>query len=192
MVLLIDNYDSFTYNLYQYIGAYKKEIKVVRNDEITIEEIEKMNPSHIVISSGPGTPQKAGLCMDIINNFYKKIPILGVGLGHQCIGLAFGAKLIQSKKLSHGKTSIVMHKGMNIFEEIKNPMRVGRYHSLVLDMDTISDCFEIAAITEDKEVMAIFHKEYPLVGVQFNPESINTPEGQKIIENFLKKELILC
>ncbi|HOQ16461.1 MAG TPA: aminodeoxychorismate/anthranilate synthase component II [Defluviitaleaceae bacterium] len=192
MVLLIDNYDSFTYNLYQYIGAYKKEIKVVRNDEITIEEIEKMNPSHIVISSGPGTPQKAGLCMDIIKNFYKKIPILGVGLGHQCIGLAFGAKLIQSKKLSHGKTSIVMHKGMNIFEEIKNPMRVGRYHSLVLDMDTISDCFEIAAITEDKEVMAIFHKEYPLVGVQFNPESINTPEGQKIIENFLKKELILC
>ncbi len=149
-----------------------------------------MNPSHIVISSGPGTPQKAGLCMDIIKNFYKKIPILGVGLGHQCIGLAFGAKLIQSKKLSHGKTSIVMHKGMNIFEEIKNPMRVGRYHSLVLDMDTISDCFEIAAITEDKEVMAIFHKEYPLVGVQFNPESINTPEGQKIIENFLKKELI--
>lgn len=192
MVLLIDNYDSFTYNLYQYIARYEKDIKVVRNDEITIKETEKIKPSHIVISSGPKKPTDAGQSIDIIKHFYKDIPILGISLGHQCIGVAFGAKLNSSKKIFHGKTSIIMHKGTNVFEGIKNPMKVARYHSLVLDMDTIPDCFEIAAITEDKELMAIYHKEYPLVGLQFNPESIYTPEGMKIIGNFLGKEPNIC
>ncbi|WP_058486038.1 anthranilate synthase component II [Defluviitalea phaphyphila] len=192
MVLLIDNYDSFTYNLYQYIGRYEKNIKVVRNDEISIEEIEDINPDYIVLSPGPKTPKEAGICVDVVKRFYKKIPILGICLGHQCIGAAFKAKIVHAKKLFHGKSSIIMHKGTRIFKGIKNPMKAARYHSLAVDINTIPDCFEVAATTEDKEVMAIFHKEYPLFGLQFHPESIYTPDGMKIIENFLRKEDELC
>lgn len=192
MILLIDNYDSFTYILYQYMGQYKKKIIVARNNEITLKEIEEIAPEYIVISPGPKTPKDAGICVDVIKNFYKEIPILGICLGHQCIGAAFGARITRAKHLFHGKTSIIMHKGINVFEGIKNPMKATRYHSLAIDIHTIPDCFEIGATTEDKEVMAIFHKEYPLIGLQFHPESIYTPDGMKIIKNFLRKEPIVC
>lgn len=192
MILLIDNYDSFTYNLYQYLGKYEKNIKVVRNDEISLEEIEELSPDYIVLSPGPKTPKEAGICIDVIKKFHNKIPILGICLGHQCIGAAFGAEITYAKELVHGKASIIMHKGMDVFEGIENPMKVARYHSLAVSMDSIPDCFYIGATTQDKEVMAIIHKKYPLVGLQFHPESIYTPDGIKIIENFLEKERVVC
>jgi len=192
MVLLIDNYDSFTYNLYQYIGKYEKNIKVVRNDEITIEEIEDLNPDHIVISPGPKSPKEAGICIEVIKHFHDKIPILGICLGHQCIGAAFGAEITYAKQLVHGKASKIFHKGIVVFSGIENPMQGARYHSLAVRLDTIPDCFEIAAMTEDEEVMSIIHKEYPLIGLQFHPESIYTPDGIKIIKKFLEKERVIC
>ena len=192
MVLFIDNYDSFTYNLYQYIGKYEKNIKVVRNDEITIEEIEDLNPDHIVISPGPKSPKEAGICIEVIKHFHDKIPILGICLGHQCIGAAFGAEITYAKQLVHGKASKIFHKGIGVFSGIENPMQGARYHSLAVRLDTIPDCFEIAAMTEDEEVMSIIHKEYPLIGLQFHPESIYTPDGIKIIKKFLEKERVIC
>jgi len=191
MVLLIDNYDSFTYNLYQYIGKYEKNIEVVRNDEISLEEREALSPDHIVLSPGPKTPKEAGICIEVIKKFYDKIPILGICLGHQCIGAAFGAEITYAKELVHGKTSLIIHKGIDVFSGIANPMMAARYHSLAINPVTIPDCFEIAAITEDEEVMSIIHKEYPLVGLQFHPESIYTPDGITIIKNFLEKERII-
>lgn len=191
MVLLIDNYDSFTYNLYQYIGKYEKNIEVVRNDEISLEEIEALNPDHIVLSPGPKTPKEAGICIEVIKKFYDKIPILGICLGHQCIGAAFGADITYAKELVHGKSSQIIHKGIDVFSGIEKPMKAARYHSLAVRLDTIPDCFEIAAITEDEEVMSIIHKEYPLVGLQFHPESIYTPDGITIIKNFLEKERVI-
>ena len=185
MILLIDNYDSFTYNLYQYMGIFEKDIKVVRNDKITIQEIEQLNPNRIVLSPGPKSPKEAGICMDVVKHFYTKKPILGICLGHQSIGAAFGAKIIHAKELMHGKQSLIEHDGKSVFEGIPSPVHVARYHSLAVDEKTLPDVFEILARTEDGEIMAMQHKEYPLIGIQFHPESILTEMGMRILENFL-------
>ena len=183
-ILMIDNYDSFTFNLVQYLGILGKNIKVRRNDKITLDEIRKMAPSKIVISPGPGRPADAGITEDIIRHFYKEIPILGVCLGHQCIGEVFGAEVINSGTVVHGKTSIIYHDGKSIFTGIENPFEAARYHSLILKKDTIPDCLEITARTEDGIVMGVRHKNYKLEGIQFHPESFLTPIGLKILKNF--------
>lgn len=186
MILLIDNYDSFTYNLYQYLGTFDSDIKVVRNDEITVEDIRKINPDKIVISPGPKSPKEAGICVETIKTYYKEYPILGICLGHQSIGEAFGATVSYAKQLYHGKFSMIEHDGKGIFKGIESPMKVARYHSLAIIDGTLPECFNIQSKTDDGEIMAISHKEYPLVGLQFHPESIYTPEGMKLIENFIK------
>lgn len=184
MILLIDNYDSFVYNLYQYLGTLNPEIKVYRNDKITIEEIRALNPTHIVLSPGPKAPKDAGICIELIKELYKEYPILGICLGHQAIGAAFGAKVTYAKELFHGKFSMIEHKGEGIFNGIDSPCKVARYHSLAVDSSGLEE-FEILAKTDDDEIMAMEHKEFPLVGLQFHPESIYTPEGIKMIKNFL-------
>ena len=186
MILLIDNYDFFTYNLYQYMGIFEKDIKVVRNDKVTIEEIEQLNPDRIVLSPGPKSPKESGICIDVVKHFYQKKPILGICLGHQSIGAAFGAEIVHAKELMHGKQSLITQDGRGIFEGIPSPVHVARYHSLAVDEKTLPDVFEILARTEDGEIMAMQHKEYPLIGIQFHPESIYTDHGKKMIENFLK------
>lgn len=186
MILLIDNYDSFTYNLYQYLSEFNQDIKVFRNDKITIAEIEKLNPDYIIISPGPGVPKDAGICVDVIKKFYKTKPILGVCLGHQAIGYAFGAKIVNAGKIVHGKVSNIFHKGKSILKNIPNPFKATRYHSLIIDRETLSSDFDIIAETEDNLIMGIVHKNYPnLIGVQFHPESILTEEGKKILFNFI-------
>lgn len=185
MILLIDNYDSFTYNLYQYLGEFDSDIKVVRNDEITVEEIEEINPDRIVISPGPKSPKEAGICIETIKKYYKKYPILGICLGHQSIGEAFGATVTYAKELYHGKFSMIEHDGSGVFQGIESPMKVARYHSLAVLEETLPDCIKVQSRTEDGEIMAMCHKEYPLVGLQFHPESIYTPEGMKLISNFI-------
>lgn len=185
MLLMIDNYDSFTYNLVQYLGEMGEDVEVYRNDKITIADIDSLKPSKIVISPGPCTPEKAGISIDVIKEFSGKIPILGVCLGHQAIGHAFGARIINARRLMHGKTSRIFHDGKTIFHKIKNPFEATRYHSLVIDEGSLSKAFEISARSEDGEVMAIRHKDYPLEGVQFHPESILTVEGKDILRNFL-------
>ncbi|GMT48554.1 MAG: glutamine amidotransferase [bacterium] len=185
MILFIDNYDSFTYNLVQYIGEQDSDLQVFRNDQITLEEIEKLSPKGIVISPGPCTPKEAGLSVDIIKHFYKRIPIFGVCLGHQSIGYAFGAEVVGAKDIVHGKTSEIRHNGKTLFTGLEDPFTATRYHSLILNRDTIPNCFEITCWIEDNTVMGIRHKDYPLEGVQFHPESILTQVGKKIIANFL-------
>lgn len=185
MILLIDNYDSFTYNLYQFIGIFNDDIKVVRNDFTTIEEIEKLNPESIVISPGPKSPKEAGICLDVIRHFAGKKPILGICLGHQCIGEAFGGTVSHAKKIFHGKQSVIEHTGDSVFTGIGNNIKVARYHSLAIMPDSMPDCLAVIAKTEDGEIMAVKHKEYPVVGLQFHPESIYTEHGKRIIENFL-------
>lgn len=185
MILLIDNYDSFTYNLYQYIGTFDGDILVARNDEITIEEIVKLNPSHIVLSPGPKSPLEAGICLEVIRQFAGKIPILGICLGHQCIGEAFGATVTHAKKICHGKKSPVKHDGSGIFSGIPSPLLVARYHSLSILAETIPDCLEVLAESDDKEIMAVRHRDFPIVGLQFHPESVYTEHGKRMIENFL-------
>lgn len=186
MILLIDNYDSFVYNLYQYIGSIDDNVVVYRNDEISIDEIKKLKPSKIVLSPGPKAPKDAGICIELIKELYKTYPILGICLGHQAIGEAFGATVSYAKSLFHGKYSYINHNGKGIFEGIKNPVKVARYHSLAILPETLGNEFEIQAKTEDGEIMAICHKEYPLIGLQFHPESVYTEEGLKMVENFLK------
>lgn len=185
MILLIDNYDSFTYNLYQYIGIFTEDIKVVRNDKITIAEIESMNPDRIVISPGPKSPKEAGICLELIRHFAGRKPILGICLGHQCIGEAFGATVSYAKKIVHGKQSVITHEGNSVFEGIDSPVKVARYHSLAIIENTIPDCLRVIAKTEDGEIMAVKHTEYPIVGLQFHPESIYTEHGKRMIENFV-------
>ncbi len=187
MILVIDNYDSFTYNLVQYIGSLGETLIVKRNDEITLEEIEKLNPDKIVISPGPGYPNSAGISLDVIKTFYKKYPLLGVCLGHQSIAEAFQGKVIQAKELVHGKDSDINHDGKGLFANVPNPLKGGRYHSLIVERETLPDCLEITAETADHQIMGIRHKEYPVEGVQFHPESIMTKDGMKIIENFVRK-----
>jgi len=184
-ILMIDNYDSFTFNLVQYLGILGENIKVRRNDKIGLGEIEKMEPSRIVISPGPGRPVNAGMSKDIIKHFYKEIPILGVCLGHQCIGEVFGSEVINSGVVIHGKTSKIYHDGKSIFTGVENPFEAARYHSLILKKDTIPSSLEVTAHTEDDIVMGVRHKNYKLEGIQFHPESFLTPDGLKILKNFI-------
>ncbi|MBI3814042.1 MAG: aminodeoxychorismate/anthranilate synthase component II [Nitrospinae bacterium] len=186
MLLVIDNYDSFTYNLVQYLGELGQDIRVYRNDKITLKEIESLNPDRIVISPGPCTPKEAGVSVDLIKRFAGKIPILGVCLGHQSIGYAFGGEIIHAKKLMHGKTSMIHHDGKTIFENLPNPFEATRYHSLVIERESIPDELEIIAETDDGEIMGVRHKEYIIEGVQFHPESILTKAGKDLLRNFLK------
>lgn len=188
MILLIDNYDSFTYNLYQQIAGLGKDVKVVRNDALTIEEIEQLHPEAIVLSPGPGTPKEAGITVDVVKYFYNKVPILGICLGHQAIGEAFGGDIIQAKQIMHGKISYLQYEKKGIFEEFDGDIEVMRYHSLVIDPKTLSNEFEILATTKDDgEIMAIQHKQYHVVGLQFHPESIGTVEGTSIVSTFFDK-----
>jgi len=184
-ILMIDNYDSFTFNLVQYLGILGENIKVRRNDRISLDEIEEMGPAKIVISPGPGRPDDAGISKDLIKRFYKKIPILGVCLGHQSIGEVFGARVINSGTVVHGKTSEIHHDGKTIYKGIENPFTAARYHSLILKPDTIPSSFEITAQTVDGTVMGIRHRDCPLEGIQFHPESFLTPCGMKILKNFI-------
>ncbi|MEQ6359603.1 aminodeoxychorismate/anthranilate synthase component II [Thermoanaerobacter thermohydrosulfuricus] len=186
MILIIDNYDSFTYNLYQYVGEMSKEIFVIRNDEVSVKDIEKLNPEKIILSPGPGRPENAGICVDVIKSLEDKIPILGICLGHQAIGYAYGAKIVKADKIMHGKTSLVFHKGEEIFKDIKNPIEAMRYHSLVIDRQTLPRDLEITAYTEEGVIMGVRHKMYPVYGLQFHPESILTEQGKEILRNFLE------
>ena len=186
MLLMIDNYDSFTYNLVQYFGELGEELKVFRNDKITLDEIAGLQPEGIVISPGPCTPKEAGISVDTIKRFAGKIPILGVCLGHQSIGEAFGGDVVRAARLMHGKTSMVRHDGRTIFKDIENPFEATRYHSLIVKRETLPDCLEVSAETEQGEIMALRHKEYFVEGVQFHPESILTRPGKDILRNFLR------
>ena len=185
-IILIDNYDSFTFNLYHYLSSLKVNVEVIRNDQITSHEILKKRYHKIVISPGPGNPNQSGNCLKIVKSLYKKIPILGVCLGHQIIGQVFGSKIIQARKLMHGKTSKIFHNKIGIFKGIKKNLIGTRYHSLVIDRKTLNKNFIITAKTKDNVIMGIMHKSYNLHGLQFHPESINTKEGMKLIRNFLK------
>ncbi len=185
MVLIIDNYDSFTYNLVQQIGALGTRIEVVRNDKITLPEIESKKPSHIIISPGPCTPKEGGISNSVIKAFAGKIPILGVCLGHQCIAYTFGAKIIRARRIMHGKTSMIHHDNKTIFNGLTNPFEATRYHSLIINKETLASTFEISAFADQDEIMGIRHKELPLEGIQFHPESFLTMHGSKLIKNFL-------
>ena len=188
MILLIDNYDSFSYNLYQLIGAVEPDIKVVRNDECTLEEIAEMKPEAIILSPGPGRPEDAGICIPVIKEFAGKIPILGVCLGHQSICEAFGGTVSYAKELMHGKQSkIKLDTGCPLFKGLPEIISVARYHSLTADRDTLKPPLKITALTLDGEIMAVQHKDYPIYGVQFHPESIMTPDGKAMLKNFIKE-----
>ena len=185
MILLIDNYDSFTYNLYQYLGIFSDDVRVVRNDKITLEEIRRMKPDGIVLSPGPKNPDEAGICMEVVQSFYDKLPILGICLGHQCIGQALGGTVSYAKELFHGKQSLIEHDKTSIFTGIDTPIKVARYHSLAVQSGDLPECLKVLARTQDGEIMAVRHKDYPVVGLQFHPESIYTEHGKRMIENFV-------
>lgn len=186
MIVVIDNYDSFTYNLCQYLGELGAEMKIFRNDKISVKELESLKPEKIVISPGPCTPDKAGISIDVIKHFGKKTPILGVCLGHQAIGEAYGGDVIRADYLMHGKTSMIHHDGTTIFKGVKNPFVATRYHSLIIKKSTCPNALEVIAWTDDDIIMGVKHKKDPVWGVQFHPESILTTEGKKILKNFLK------
>ena len=186
MLLVIDNYDSFTYNLVQYFGELGAEMRIYRNDEITLDEIVDLAPERICISPGPCTPKEAGISNDVIREFGSKLPLLGVCLGHQCVGHVFGASVVRADRLMHGKTSLVEHNGEGVFAGLENPFEATRYHSLIVKRDTVPDCLEITAETAEKEIMGLRHRELPVFGVQFHPESILTGEGKKLLKNFLE------
>ena len=185
-ILLIDNYDSFTYNLYHYLSSLKCKVEIYRNDKIDIKKIKKNKYQKIVISPGPGNPNQAGSCIKIVKNLYKTIPILGVCLGHQIIGQAFKSKIVEAKKIMHGKTSLIKHNKKGIFKGVKKIISATRYHSLIIDRNSLGNELLITAETLDKIIMGIMHKKYNVHGVQFHPESIKTPEGMKLLKNFLK------
>ena len=192
MVFVLDNYDSFTYNLVQYLGELGAEVEVRRNDQITIADIEKMRPERIVISPGPCTPQEAGISIELIRHFAGKVPLLGVCLGHQAIGAAFGGEVVRAKNLMHGKTSQVEHDGKTIFRGLASPMTATRYHSLIVAEDSLPGELEVSAWTCDRDgtrvIMGLRHRTFPVEGVQFHPESVLTGEGKKLVENFLRSE----
>lgn len=190
MILMIDNYDSFTYNLVQYLGALGQEIRVFRNDKITPRQIRKLRPKKIVISPGPGRPEDAGISCEVIKEFAGEIPILGVCLGHQCLGYVYGGRIIGAKRLMHGKTSFIYHNQKTIFKGIPNPFEATRYHSLIVEKKSLPDALEIIAWTKDNEIMGLKHKEFPLWGVQFHPESILTKVGKSILANFLNEAIL--
>ncbi|MBM7540896.1 anthranilate synthase component II [Amphibacillus cookii] len=186
MILLIDNYDSFTYNLYQYISELGEQVKVVRNDQITLTEIESLSPEAIVLSPGPGAPKEAGICIDVVKAFEQKIPILGICLGHQAIGEAYGATVSHAKFVKHGKTSQIKHHHDHIFQDLNDTIEVMRYHSLVILKETLPPCLTVTAMSlEDQEIMAVKHNDFPIYGMQFHPESIGTTDGKKLLANFL-------
>lgn len=187
MLLMIDNYDSFTYNLYQYLCELGAEVEVARNDKISLEEIQDMSPEGIIISPGPSTPLEAGISNDVIRHFGPNIPTLGVCLGHQCIGYVYGAKVDRADEIRHGKTSMVNHNGAGVLAGLPNPFEAIRYHSLVVYPETMPDTLEVTATTRDGLIMALRHKEHPIEGVQFHPESILTPDGKHLLQNFLDK-----
>lgn len=185
MILMIDNFDSFTYNLVQYFLELGEEVKVVRNNEITVDDIATIAPDCIVISPGPKCPSKAGISIETIKKYTGKVPILGVCLGHQSMGEAYGGKIVKAKKLMHGKTSMIKHDGKGIYKGIENPMQAIRYHSLAIDESTLPDCLEVTARAEDGEIMGIRHKEHLVVGMQYHPESILSPSGMQLLKNFI-------
>jgi len=185
MFLVIDNYDSFTYNIVQYLGELRAEVRVMRNDQITLEQIHALEPERILISPGPCSPREAGLSNEIIRTFGPHLPLLGVCLGHQCIGHTFGGKVIVNYRMMHGKTSPIRHDGKDLFAGMANPFAATRYHSLVIERSTIPECLTITAETEEGEIMGVKHKQYPIWGVQFHPESILTENGRQILQNFL-------
>jgi anthranilate synthase component II len=186
MILLIDNFDSFTFNLYQYLGELGETVSVIRNNQLTIEQIREMNPKAIILSPGPGKPEEAGICIEVIQKLYQEFPILGICLGHQAIGAAFGSEIRRANFIKHGKTSRITHNGFGIFAYLSSPLEVMRYHSLVIDKNTLSSDLEcVAQSMDDQEVMAIKHRYYPVFGLQFHPESIGTPTGKQLLKNFL-------
>lgn len=186
MVLVIDNYDSFTYNLVQYLGEMQVDLQVHRNDQITLDQIRALKPERILISPGPCSPRESGLSNDIIRTFGPTTPLLGVCLGHQCIGHTFGAEVVVNYRMMHGKTSPIRHNGRDLFEGMPNPFNATRYHSLVIQHDTVPDCLEITADTAEGEIMGVRHKQFPIWGVQFHPESILSEDGRRLLKNFLK------
>ena len=185
MLLMIDNYDSFTFNLVQYFGELGEDVRTFRNDEITLEDIEKLNPTRICISPGPCTPHEAGVSVPVLKHFAGKLPILGVCLGHQSIGAAFGGKIIRAKEVMHGKTSPIQHTGVGVFKDLPSPYTIIRYHSLAIERESLPDCLEVTAWTEDGEIMGVRHKQYAIEGVQFHPESILSEHGHALLKNFL-------
>jgi anthranilate synthase/aminodeoxychorismate synthase-like glutamine amidotransferase len=186
VILLIDNYDSFTYNLYQYLSELGEKVEVARNDMISIDDIEKMAPERIVISPGPGTPEDAGISSEVIRRFGERIPVLGVCLGHQCVGHAYGAVVGHAGEIKHGKSSLIYHDGKGVFKGIDSPFPAIRYHSLAIKRDGLPDCLEASARTDNDIIMGVRHKKYPVEGVQFHPESIMTKAGKEILRNFLE------
>jgi anthranilate synthase/aminodeoxychorismate synthase-like glutamine amidotransferase len=188
MLLIIDNYDSFTYNLVQYFGEMGATMEIRRNDQVTLDEIEKMNPTHVCISPGPCTPKEAGLSNDVIRRFGNKVPLLGVCLGHQCIGDVFGGDVVRASRLMHGKVSRIHHTSSSVFADMPQDFEATRYHSLIVKRDTLPDCLEITAVAadDDSEIMGLRHKELPIHGVQFHPESILTQDGKRLLKNFLE------
>lgn len=184
MLLLIDNYDSFTYNLLQYLQCLQQEVVVIKNDELTLEEIETLAPSHLIISPGPKAPQDAGISMAAIHHFHQQIPILGVCLGHQCLAQAFGGRIIRAPEIRHGKTSMISHQQQGLFHDLPGPFAVMRYHSLAVEPETIPACFSIDAWADDT-IMAISHRQYPLFGLQFHPESILSEHGMTLLDHFI-------
>ncbi|MGA1863577.1 MAG: anthranilate synthase component II [bacterium] len=185
MILMIDNYDSFTYNLVQYLGELSQEVRVFRNDRTTIEEIKGLNPDRIIISPGPCTPLEAGISNEVIREFGSRIPILGVCLGHQCIAHTFGAKVVRAKRLMHGKTSLIYHDGKGVYRDLPNPFEATRYHSLIVEPQSVPNVLEVTSRTDQEEIMGIRHKDYPVEGVQFHPESILTQCGKELLKNFI-------
>ena len=185
MLLMIDNYDSFTFNLVQYFGELGEDVRTYRNDEITLEQIEKLNPSRICISPGPCTPHEAGVSVPVLKRFAGKLPILGVCLGHQSIGAAFGGKVIRAKEVMHGKTSPIQHTGVGVFKNLPSPYTIIRYHSLAIERESLPECLEVTAWTDDGEIMGVRHKQYAIEGVQFHPESILSEHGHALLKNFL-------
>lgn len=185
-LLVIDNYDSFTYNLFQYLGELGAELRVYRNDKITVKEIEKMKPDGLVVSPGPGRPEDGGVSLEAIEYFGPRLPVLGVCLGHQCLGQVYGGKVVGAGRIMHGKVSRIYHTGTGLFEGVENPFEATRYHSLLVERESLPDVLQITAETEEKEIMGLQHKEYPTFGVQFHPESILTRPGKTILANFLK------
>ena len=186
MILMIDNYDSFTYNLVQYLGQLGEEVAVHRNDAIALDEIEAMNPEAIFLSPGPCSPEQAGITIDVIRRFHRRVPLMGVCLGHQAIGQAFGGRVVRAGRIMHGKTSPILNDGRTIFQGLPSPFPAGRYHSLIVERETLPDCLEVSAETEEGEIMGLRHREWPVEGIQFHPESILTPSGKRIIRNFLQ------
>ena len=189
MLVMIDNYDSFTYNLVQYLGEMGQDLRVFRNDAVTVDEVEQMNPDHIVISPGPCTPREAGISVELVRRMAGKAPILGVCLGHQSIGYAFGAEIVRADRLMHGKTSEIYHEGEGVFRGLPSPFKATRYHSLVIRRETIPACLAITAETDQREIMGVRHRDLPIEGVQFHPESILTESGKQLLKNFLDQRV---